>query len=98
MIPVAPLRRGENRRSILAEVAIAAPQRCYEVVSDAERLWILPEPWKTPGSPEIDRRVTLAFPTAPWTALRTAAQAPQGSTSTALSRGESDVRFTTLKR
>ena len=61
----------------MAEVEITAPQRCYEVVSDAERLWILPEPWKTPGSPEFDRRVTLAFPTAPWTALRAAAQAPQ---------------------
>ena len=61
----------------MANVEIAAPQRCYEIVSDPERLWILPEPWKTPGSPEIDRGVTLAFPTAPWTALRAAAQAPQ---------------------
>ena len=78
MIYVAPLRRAENRRSDpMAEVEIAAPQRSDEVASDAERLWILPEPWKTPGSPEIDRGVTLAFPTAPWTALRAAAQAPQ---------------------
>ena len=48
-----------------------------EVASDADRLRILPEPWKTPGSPEIDRVVVSAFPTAPWTALRADPQAPQ---------------------
>jgi len=61
----------------MAEVEIVAPGRTYEAVSEAGSLWILPEPWKTPGSPEMDRVVVLAFPTAPWTALRAAAQAPQ---------------------
>ncbi len=60
----------------MAEIEIVDPRRSYEVVSDAERLWILPEPWKTPGGAEIDRRVTLAFPTAPWTGYARP-QAPQ---------------------
>ena len=51
----------------MAEVAIIAPRRSYEVVSDVERLWILPEPWKTPARLENDRNVVRAFPTAPWT-------------------------------
>ena len=51
----------------MAEVEIAAPRRSCEVVSDAERPWILPEPWKTPGSPEIDGIVVVAFSAAPWT-------------------------------
>jgi hypothetical protein len=38
-----------------------------EVVSEAEGPWILPEPWKTPGRPEIGRCVISAFPTTPWT-------------------------------
>ena len=61
----------------MAEVEIAAPRRSYEMVSNADRPWILPEPWKTPGSSEINRSVIVAFPTAPWTALRADPQAPQ---------------------
>ena len=61
----------------MAKVEIATSRRSYEIVSDPERLWILPEPWKTPASPEIDRVVVSAFPTAPWTALRADPQAPQ---------------------
>ena len=60
----------------MAEVAIVAPRRSYEVVTDVERPWILPEPWKTPGSPEIDRGAILAFPTTPWTGYARP-QAPQ---------------------
>jgi hypothetical protein len=60
----------------MADVETAAPQRCYEIVSDPERLWILPEPWKTPGCPEIDRSAILAFPTTPWTGYARP-QAPQ---------------------
>ena len=78
MIPVAPLRRPETRGpDCLAEVEIVDPERSCAVVSTCGDLWILPEPWKTPGSPEIDRVVVSAFPTAPWTALRADAQAPQ---------------------
>ena len=61
----------------MAGAAIVDPGRSSEVVSTRGGLWILPEPWKTPGSPEIDRVVVSAFPTAPWTALRADAQAPQ---------------------
>ena len=61
----------------MAKVEITAPGRSYEAVSEAGSLWILPEPWKTPGSPEMDRVIVSAFPTTPWTALRAAAQAPQ---------------------
>jgi hypothetical protein len=51
----------------MAEVEIVAPGGSYEVVSDANRPWILPEPWKTPGRPEIDGSIIVAFPTTPWT-------------------------------
>jgi hypothetical protein len=61
----------------MAAVQIVAPRRSCEAVSEAGSLWILPEPWKTPASPEMDRVVVSAFPTTPWTALRAAAQAPQ---------------------
>jgi len=61
----------------MAEVAIVDPGRSFEAVPETGSPWILPEPWKTPGSPKIDGIVVLAFPTAPWTALRAAAQAPQ---------------------
>ena len=61
----------------MAEIEIVDPERSCEVVSDRAGLWILPEPWKTPGSPEIERVVVSAFPTAPWTARRADAQAPQ---------------------
>jgi hypothetical protein len=60
----------------MAKVEIVAPRRPYEVVSDAERLWILPEPWKTPRRPENDRDVVAAFSTAPWTGYARP-QAPQ---------------------
>ena len=60
----------------MAEVEIATSRRFYEIVSDPERLWILPEPWKTPGRPEINRGAILAFPTAPWTGYARP-QAPQ---------------------
>ena len=60
----------------MAEVEIATSRRSYEIVSDPERLWILPEPWKTPGRPEIDRGAILAFPTTPWTGYARP-QAPQ---------------------
>lgn len=71
----------------MAEIEIVDPRRTYEVVSDAERPWILPEPWKTPGGPEIDRRVTLAFPTAPWTGYARP-QAPQPRQLTSLSKAK----------
>ena len=51
----------------MAEVEIAAPRRSYEIVSDSERPWILPELWKTPGRSEIDPSLILAFSTTPWT-------------------------------
>jgi len=60
----------------MAKVEIATSRRSYEIVSDPERLWILPEPWKTPGRPEIDRGAILAFPTTPWTGCARP-QAPQ---------------------
>jgi hypothetical protein len=60
----------------MAEVEITAPRRSYEVASDAEKLWILPEPWKTPAGPEINRNIVAAFSTAPWTGFARP-QAPQ---------------------
>ena len=51
----------------MAEVDIVAPRRSYAVDPEAGRPWILPESWKTPRRPEIDRGVILAFPTTPWT-------------------------------
>ena len=78
------------------EVEIAAPRRSYEIVSDARSLWILPEPWKTPGSPEMDRLVISAFPTTPWTALRAAHRLNRLNNDSSLSQDESEVRFTTL--
>ena len=60
----------------MADVEIGAPQRPYEAVPGAERLWILPEPWKTPERPENDRDVVAAFSTAPWTGYARP-QAPQ---------------------
>ena len=60
----------------MAEVAIVAPRRSYVVVTDVARPWILPEPWKTPAKPKIDRDAILAFPTTPWTGYARP-QAPQ---------------------
>jgi len=68
MISVAPLRCAKTGGPTrVAEVDIVAPRRSYTVDSEAGRLWILPESWKTPRRPEIDRCVILAFPTTPWT-------------------------------
>ena len=72
MIRVASLRRPNPGSHRIHQVEIAAPRRSYEIVSGTGSLWILPEPWKTPGSPEMDRLVISAFPTTPWTALRAA--------------------------
>ena len=70
-----PVETGDPDRT--AKIEIVAPGRPCEVVSTRGGLWILPEPWKTPGSPEIDRVIVSAFPTAPWTARRADPQAPQ---------------------
>ena len=87
MISVASLRRPEIGGPIsMAEFEIVDPERSCEVVSTRGGPWILPEPWKTPGSPEIDRVIVSAFPTAPWTALRADAQAPQADDYRSLSR------------
>jgi hypothetical protein len=63
----------------MAKLEVAAPGRSYEVVSDANRPWILPEPWKTPGRPEVEHNIVSAFPTTPWTgyARPQAPQSPQ---------------------
>ena len=60
----------------MAEVEIVPSRRSYEAVSVADRPWILPEPWKTPARPEINRDVLAAFSTAPWTGYARP-QAPQ---------------------
>ena len=96
MIRVASLRRPNPGSHCIHQVEIAAPRRSYEIVSDAGSLWILPEPWKTPGSSEMDRLVISAFPTAPWTALRAAHRLHRLDNDSSLPQDESEVRFTTL--
>ena len=46
----------------MAELEIVDPGPSYEVVSDAERLWILPELWKTPGRPRSIAASPWRFP------------------------------------
>ena len=60
----------------MAELEIITSRRFHEIVSDPKWLWILPEPWKTPGNNEINRGAILAFPTTPWTGYARP-QAPQ---------------------
>jgi hypothetical protein len=42
----------------MAEVKIVQPRPAYEVVSEAEGPWILPQAWKTPARAEMDRRLS----------------------------------------
>ena len=79
----------------MGEVEIGASRRSYEVVFEAEDLWILPEVWKTPGRAEMHRIHGAGVSHTSLDGASAAHKAPQARQQP-LSQGESDVRFAVL--
>jgi hypothetical protein len=74
----------------MADLEIVDPEPSYEVVFDAEGLWIPPQAWKTPWRPSTESKLwSRRFPHL----LGRATPVHRLHRPDNYSRGESDVRF-----